>query len=199
MLLRRPGFAGDLFSAADKIIAQRWPSLPDDTTADVVVEFEGRRTWVCVRRTRIMDDPQGARYVVTARTLDPDDLPAVGVVEDERIVAKSLEERLSKLGYQVCAAVDSGEEAVELAGRLQPDLVLMDIYLRGAMTGIEAARQIWDRFQVPIVYVTAYADLDTLKNVKTTENYGYVVKPFESPAVRAAVELALARRERELR
>jgi CheY-like chemotaxis protein len=75
----------------------------------------------------------------------------------------------------------------------------MDIHLAGALNGIESARMIWQRLQIPIVYCTAHADLETLKAVQTTESYGYVVKPFESPAVRAAIELALARREKELR
>ena len=75
----------------------------------------------------------------------------------------------------------------------------MDIHLKGRLSGIEAARQIWKRSQIPIVYCTALSDLETLKAVQTTECYGYVVKPFHSQSVRAAIELALARREKELR
>jgi DNA-binding response OmpR family regulator len=95
--------------------------------------------------------------------------------------------------------VPSGERATELAKREHPDLVLMDIRLAGALTGIETARRIWQTQQIPIVYCTALADLETLKAVQTTESYGYVVKPFQIGAIRAAIELALARREKELR
>jgi AmiR/NasT family two-component response regulator len=75
----------------------------------------------------------------------------------------------------------------------------MDIHLAGRLTGIETARRIWERFQVPIIYITAYADPDTLEEVKTTENYGYIVKPFHAKAVHAAIQLALDRREKEMR
>jgi DNA-binding NtrC family response regulator len=75
----------------------------------------------------------------------------------------------------------------------------MDIRLAGKMDGIEAARRIWERLQIPAVYVTAHADLQTLAGVKTTENYGYLVKPFQTSSVRAAVELALYRRQKETR
>lgn len=84
-LLREPALPEDLFSAAQAIVQQRWPALPDDVTADVVVELQGRRAWVCLRRTRAITGEQGTRYVVLARTLEPDDLPPVGVVEDDRI------------------------------------------------------------------------------------------------------------------
>ena len=75
----------------------------------------------------------------------------------------------------------------------------MDIRLAGALTGIEAARRIWEQFQIPIVYITAYADADTLEQAKTTETYGYIVKPFHPKAVHAAIQIALDRRERETR
>jgi DNA-binding NtrC family response regulator len=75
----------------------------------------------------------------------------------------------------------------------------MDIQLAGKMNGIQAARQIQERLQIPVVFVTAHADLQTLAEVKTTENYGYVVKPFHPASIQAAVELALDRREKELR
>lgn len=120
------------------------------------------------------------------------------VVEDERIVARNLERRLAELGYEVAGSVASGEEALELAERTQPDVVLMDIHLAGAVDGMEAARRVWQRLQIPVVYVTAYADADTLDEAKATEPYGYVVKPFRSEQVHAAIQLALERRAREL-
>jgi DNA-binding response OmpR family regulator len=120
-------------------------------------------------------------------------------VEDESVVATNLQLSLSEMGYDVIDWVPSGEAAIELAVREHPDVILMDIHLAGAITGIEAARRIWQKVQSPIVYCTAHTDIETLRAVQTTESYGYVVKPFQSGAVRAAIELALARREKELR
>lgn len=119
------------------------------------------------------------------------------VVEDERIVAKNIERRLVELGYEVAGSAASGEEVLALAERTQPDVVLMDIHLAGTVDGTEAARRVWQRLQIPVVYVTAYADADTLDEAKTTEPYGYVVKPFRPEQVHAAIQLALERRARE--
>jgi DNA-binding NarL/FixJ family response regulator len=121
------------------------------------------------------------------------------IVEDEGVVAKNLELRMKKLGYEVVAVVNSGEAAITAAAERRPDVVLMDIYLAGRLTGVEAARRIWEQLQIPIVYITAFADLETLNEVKTTEAYGYVMKPFQSEAIHAAIQLALNRREKELR
>jgi CheY-like chemotaxis protein len=121
----------------------------------------------------------------------------VMIVEDERIVAKSLENALQGLHYDVCASEMTGEAAVEAAGRLLPDVILMDIRLSGAMDGTQAASLIWQRFQVPVVYLTAYADAETLAAVKGTNAYGYVMKPYEPAEVHVAVQLALERRDRE--
>ena len=121
------------------------------------------------------------------------------IVEDESVVATNLQQSLTEMGYEVIEWVPTGKAAIELAAREQPDLILMDIHLAGALTGIESARRIWQRLQIPIVFCTAHADLETLKAVQTTESHSYVVKPFQSVAVRAAIELALARREKELR
>ena len=125
--------------------------------------------------------------------------PRVLIVEDESIVADNLRQGLEEMGYDPVGCVGTGESAIEVAERSGPDLILMDIHLKGSLSGIEAARQIWKRSQIPIVYCTALSDLETLKAVQTTECYGYVVKPFHSQSVRAAIELALARREKELR
>jgi chemotaxis response regulator CheB len=121
------------------------------------------------------------------------------IVEDEHVLAEHLRARFEGLNYRVCACVSSGEEAIAAAEMHEPDVILMDIRLAGPLSGIEAARRIWARFQTPIVYVTAYADERTLAQAKTTTCYGYVVKPFHFDAMRAAVELALDRREKELR
>lgn len=115
------------------------------------------------------------------------------IVEDERIVASDLKRRLDQLGYEVKAIVSSGEEAITKAEKCKPDLVLMDIVLKGSMDGITAANKIHALFNIPVVYLTAYTDRETLKRVKVSEPYGYLVKPFEERELIAAIEIALER------
>jgi two-component system chemotaxis response regulator CheB len=102
------------------------------------------------------------------------------IVEDERIVAKHLQDSLSDMGYRVTGCVTSGESAIKHAKTNRPDLVLMDIRLKGPLTGIEAARRIWEQFQIPVVYLTAHAELPTLQQAQTTQYYGYLVKPIHA-------------------
>jgi PAS domain S-box-containing protein len=113
------------------------------------------------------------------------------VVEDEHIVAMDLMSRLRNLGYEVPDSASSGEEAIEKAGRWRPDLVLMDIFLNGEMDGIQAAGQIRSRYNIPIIYLTAYADSNTLQRAKVTEPFGYVLKPFEERELLTTIEMAL--------
>jgi|AGTN01.2.fsa_nt_gi PAS domain S-box/PAS domain S-box/PAS domain S-box len=113
------------------------------------------------------------------------------VVEDERIVAMDLMSRLRNLGYEVPGSASSGEEAIEKAVRWRPDLVLMDIYLNGEMDGIQAAVRIKSRFNIPVIYLTAYADPGTLQRAKVTEPFGYVLKPFEERELLTTIEMAL--------
>ncbi|MHC4464213.1 MAG: response regulator, partial [Planctomycetota bacterium] len=119
------------------------------------------------------------------------------IVEDEGVVALDIEARLKRLGYNAVDTACFGDEVIEKAGQLAPDLVLMDIKLRGDMDGTEAARQIRDRFNIPVVYLTAYSDETTLKSAKAGEPYGYIVKPFGSRELRATVEMALYRHKTE--
>ena len=119
------------------------------------------------------------------------------IVEDEAITAKDLQDRLKELGYDAPAIAASGEEAIKKAEEIKPDLVLMDIILKGDMDGIEAAEQIRDRFDIPVVYVTAYIDEERLKKTKITEPYGYIIKPFEDKELRPAIEMALDRHKLE--
>ncbi len=119
------------------------------------------------------------------------------VVEDEGIVAMDIETRLKSLGYAVPAMASSGEEAIEKAANTRPDLVLMDIKLKGATDGVEAAEQIRDRFDIPVVYLTAYVDDDTLQRAKVTEPFGYIIKPFEERELHTAIETALYKHEME--
>ena len=115
------------------------------------------------------------------------------IVEDENIVSKDIQARLRSMGYAVCGAVATGEEAVAMAGEQRPDLVLMDIMLRGEMSGTEAAEQIHQQVDIPIVYLTAYSDAETLGRAKVTQPYGYVLKPFDDRDLQAAIEMALYR------
>lgn len=120
-------------------------------------------------------------------------LTQILVVEDENIVARDIENTLRRLGYAVPAVASSGEEAIEKAAAMHPDLVLMDIKLRGKTDGVTAAEEISDRLDIPIVYLTAYADQQTLQRAKLTEPFGYVLKPFDERSLYAAIEMALHR------
>lgn len=119
------------------------------------------------------------------------------VVEDESIVAKDIQNSLKKLGYNVPAVVSSGEDAVDAAGQHTPDLVLMDIMLQGDISGIEAANQIKNRFDIPVIYLTAYADESTLSKAKVTEPYGYIIKPFKEIDLHTSIEMALYKHSKE--
>src|SRR5690242_11991041 len=123
------------------------------------------------------------------------------VVEDEKLVAADLRSHLEKLGYAVPAVLSTGEEAISSATQSRPDLVLMDIHLKGRIDGIEAARILQSRLSIPVVYVTAFADDRTLQRAKDTVPYGYILKPFGQKELQTAIELALHKflRERRLR
>jgi len=120
------------------------------------------------------------------------------VVEDESIVAKDIQNSLRKLGYNVPATVSSGEEAIAEAENHRPDLVLMDIMLQGELSGIEAADQIRQRFDIPVIYLTAYADESTLAKAKITEPYGYIIKPFKEIDLHTSIEMALYKHSKEM-
>jgi putative two-component system response regulator len=113
------------------------------------------------------------------------------VVEDERIVALDINNTLNKLGYDVPALVASGDEAIQAVKRTKPDLVLMDIVLEGDIDGIEAAEVIRHRYGTPIVFLTAYADEETLRRVKHIEPFGYILKPFQEKELFSTIEIAL--------
>jgi CheY-like chemotaxis protein len=113
------------------------------------------------------------------------------VVEDDNITVMELRDRLQSLGYAVSGVASYGEEAIVKAGEVRPDLVLMDIRLKGDMDGIEAAEEIVARFDIPVVYLTALADENTLQQAELTRHCGYVGKPFDERELRAAIETAL--------
>ncbi|MDD5206358.1 MAG: PAS domain-containing protein [Desulfobacterales bacterium] len=121
------------------------------------------------------------------------------VVEDEGIEALDLQHRLTSLGYTVLDAASTGEEAVGMAEDTCPDLVLMDIMLSGEIDGVTAAEQIRTRLDIPIIYLTAYADEATLQRAKITEPYGYIVKPFRERELHITIDMALYKHKMERR
>ena len=114
------------------------------------------------------------------------------VVEDERIVALDIQGYLVSLGYEVSATV-SGEEAIRKAEQTKPDLVLMDVKLRGKMDGVEAAKHIQTRLGVPVVYLSAFSDWTTLQRAKATDPFAYLLKPVEESRLSSILEMALYR------
>ena len=120
------------------------------------------------------------------------------VVDDEAIITMQLEERLTAMGYTVAGMAASGEEAIDKARRLRPDLVLMDIVMPGKMNGIEAANVVTNELDIPVVFVTSYADDAIIEKAKSVRPYGYIVKPFNELEIKAAIEVALFRKAAEL-
>ncbi|MFH1025764.1 MAG: response regulator, partial [Nitrospirota bacterium] len=121
------------------------------------------------------------------------DKPKIIVVEDERIVAHDIARQLKDMGYDVVAIVYSGEAAVDKASELHPDLVLMDIVLAGEMDGIQAAKKIKAIADIPVVYLTAYADEKIFGRAKISGPSGYVLKPVKKQQLQITIELALHR------
>ncbi|RNI14875.1 response regulator [Methanohalophilus sp. RSK] len=121
------------------------------------------------------------------------------VVEDENIVALGIKKMLKGMGFRVPSIAASGEEAIQKAEITFPDLVLMDIMLKGEIDGIEAAEKIYDTMDIPVVYLTAYSDDKMLERAKRTNPYGYIMKPFEEKSLQSTIKLALDnyRKEKE--
>jgi PAS domain S-box-containing protein len=121
------------------------------------------------------------------------------VVEDETVVSLDVQDRLSALGYTVSGAVDRGEDALAQVESNRPDLVLMDIRLKGAMDGITTAEEIRRRWGLPVIFLTAYAEDSTLQRAKLTEPFGYVIKPFEDGEIKSVIEMGLYKHQAEQR
>ncbi|MEO9533551.1 MAG: response regulator [Crocinitomicaceae bacterium] len=119
------------------------------------------------------------------------------VVEDESIVSKDIQHSLKKLGYNVVGAASTGERAFELAASEKPDIILMDIMLKGDINGIETASRVKEELQIPVIYLTAYADESTLEKAKVTEPYGYIIKPFKEVDLHTSIEMALYKFSKE--
>ena len=115
------------------------------------------------------------------------------IVEDESIIAEDLADSLEDMGYIVVDIVSSGEEAILMAAEKQPHLILMDVILQGEIDGITAAEEIYSSSQIPIIFLTAYSDNQTLQRVKATNPFGYILKPFEERNLYLTIEIALER------
>lgn len=119
------------------------------------------------------------------------------IVEDESIVAKDIQQSIIKLGYNVIGTASSGEKAIEIVSENQPDIILMDIMLKGDLTGIETAEIIRKNYLIPVIFLTAYADDATLSKAKISEPYGYIIKPFKEIDLHTNIEMALYKFKKE--
>ena len=131
-----------------------------------------------------------------AETISPDAIrvePRALIVEDETLIAEDLKERLSRLGFSVIAAVDSAEDGVAIATREHPDLVLMDIRLKGEKDGVQAAAEIRQQVDLAIVFLTAYSDRLTVERIRETEHDGFLLKPFLRGELQSTIEIAMHR------
>lgn len=126
--------------------------------------------------------------------------PRALIVEDEFLIAEELRERLSRLGFTVIASVDTADEGIAVATSQRPELVLMDIRLRGEKDGVQAAEEIRKKVDVSVVYVSAHSDRQTVDRVKITDHDGFLLKPFHRRDLQSTIEVAMLRlkaRERE--
>jgi len=119
------------------------------------------------------------------------------VVEDESIVAMDIKQSLKKLGYDIAGVLASAEKAIELVKESKPDIILMDITLAGERSGTEAGEEIRDKFNIPVIYITAHTDEKTIQRAKRTTPYGYIVKPFKSVDIRSAIEMAIHKHRKQ--
>jgi DNA-binding response OmpR family regulator len=124
-------------------------------------------------------------------------IPRVLIVEDETLIAEELKDRLEGFGFLVIAIVDTAEQGVRIATAELPDLVLMDIRLKGKKDGVQASIEIRRQVDIPVIYLTAYSDRATLDRAKNTNPYGYILKPFHERELQVAIELAMHRHSLE--
>jgi CheY-like chemotaxis protein len=119
------------------------------------------------------------------------------IVEDEEIVVLDIRSALVSSGYQVAATANTGDDAITKAMEVRPDLVLMDIVLKGALDGVDAAEKIRALFNIPVIYLTAHTDEATLRRAKLSQPFGYIVKPFRERDLYITIEFALYRSKME--
>lgn len=121
------------------------------------------------------------------------------IVEDELLIAKGLARKLKKMGYTVVDIVSSGAKAIEKTAETQPDIILMDIVIKGEIDGITTAEKIRKKSNIPIIYITAYADDETLERAEITGSYGYILKPFKERELHATIKMALNKHQEFLK
>ena len=126
-----------------------------------------------------------------------DSTPRIMIVEDEFIIADDIRTSLEKMGYHVCGLAASGEKAIRLAKEKKPDMILMDIMLKGDMDGIQAAQTIKKELDISVIFLSAYSDDAILKRAKVSLPYGYLIKPFKDRELKAAIDMALYREKME--
>jgi len=119
------------------------------------------------------------------------------IVEDESIVAKDIQNSLTKLGYNVVGSANNGIDAIEKINELMPDLILMDIMIKGDLTGIDVSEKIKETLNIPVIFLTAYADEGTLSRAKITEPYGYILKPFKEIDLHSTIEMAIYKHQKD--
>jgi DNA-binding LytR/AlgR family response regulator len=119
------------------------------------------------------------------------------IVEDESIVAKDIQNSLTKLGYNVVGLANNGKDAIEKIEELAPDLVLMDIMIKGNLTGIDVSEKVKEKLNIPVIFLTAYADEGTLSRAKITEPYGYILKPFKEIDLHSTIEMAVYKHQKD--
>lgn len=137
-------------------------------------------------------EPELAQHLFQRSLLMP---PSILIVEDEQVVAMDIELMLHQMGHHVVGIASSGRVAIDLATQMRPNLILMDVHLEGNIDGIEAATQIQAILDVPIIYLTAYADEMTLRRARATHPYGYLVKPFDDRTVQTTIDMAIVRHQ----
>jgi len=118
--------------------------------------------------------------------------PNILIVEDENIIAMDIRFMLENLGYKISGVVSSGEDSIKKAYKMLPDLILMDIKIKGNIDGVSAANQIYKSLRIPVVYLTAYLDNSTMDRVKKTMHFGFISKPFGEKELHNIIEETLA-------
>jgi two-component system cell cycle response regulator len=140
------------------------------------------------------EEPSVQNARLASNAADP---VSILLVEDEGLIARDLEDALTRLGYRVSGVASEGTEAIEMARELHPQLVVMDVSLRGEVDGIEAACAIQEDAPVPVIFLTGHTDTETLQRAVMTGPLGYLIKPFQEDELRCAIEVAIHKRSAE--
>jgi AmiR/NasT family two-component response regulator len=152
-----------------------------------------RKSFYMERNTNLPDGVAPEAKVVAFSALRDEVITAIRVliVEDEGIIATHIASRLRKSGYEVIGIAESSEDTLALVQELRPDLILMDIRIKGTSDGIETAAELHTRFDIPVIYLTAHTDQQTLDRARMTGAAGFLTKPIQQAALKAAIETAI--------